>query len=218
MAVLTFSQEFGSGGTDIAKRVANELGYAFVDKRTIGDLLAQYGLVGFDRVYDSAPSFWEVFDSRMAEQRITTIDMLNKTILALARHDRVAIVGRGSYIVLAGFGDVINIRIQAPFNSRVARVMIERDMGERIRAENAVRESDRMRDQFIESAYGSQRDRVGAFQIALDTDIVPPAKAVRLIVNAAKELEGADKTGRKTVSSIAVEPVLMNAIAELFAA
>ncbi len=218
MAVLTFSQEFGSGGTEIAKRVAEETGYAFADKKTIGELLAQYGLVGFQKVYESAPAFWEALDTQMMEQRKITIGMMNRTILALARRDRVVIVGRGSYLVLAGFADVINVRVQAPFDFRVARVMDELGLEDRDKAKSAVRESDAKRERFIESAYGSHRDRVQDFNLAVDTRLIPRDTAVRFIVGAVRDLEKAGAEGGKRVSSIEVEPVLMHAVEELFAA
>jgi hypothetical protein len=45
MAVMTISRELGSEGVTIAKKVAQELGYHFVDKDVIERVLDQYGFV-----------------------------------------------------------------------------------------------------------------------------------------------------------------------------
>ncbi len=218
MAVITFSQEFGSGGRDIAKRVAEQTGYFFADKGIIGDLLAQYGLVGFQRIYDSAPAFWESFDSQKMEQRKITIGMMNRVILAIAQRDRAVIVGRGGYLALAGYADVINVRIGASFDTRVARTMREQNIADLAQAESLVRTNDLKREAFMESTYGTRRERACDFNIVLDVDMVPASRAVPLIVGAAKELKKSKAITGKRVGSIAVEPVLHNVIEGIFAA
>ena len=49
MAVITISSELGSGGFDIGQRVAQNLGYEFVDKNTSDRVFRQYGLTKFDK-------------------------------------------------------------------------------------------------------------------------------------------------------------------------
>ena len=217
MAVITISRESGSDGMDIAKRVAERLGYLLVDKQTIGDLLGQYGLVEFRKVYDSVPAFWEGFDSQKMEQRKITIDMMNRTILALGQHGKVVIVGRGSYLVLAGYDDALNVRIQAPLASRVACIMKDRSLGDRAQAETFVKENDAKREHFIESAYGSHRDKARDFDLVIDTSKVPADRAIALIVDATKDIEKASGADRKCVSAIEVDPVLKGVIDKLFA-
>ncbi len=216
MAVITFSQEFGSGGREIAKRVAEELRYSFADKGVVGDLLGQYGLVEFKRVYDSTPAFWESLDSQKMEQRQLTIEMMNRAILALAQRDNAVIVGRGGYLVLAGFDDVLNVRIQAPFGARVTRVMLEKRLSDRALAENIVRENDSRRERFIEFAYGSHRDRAIDFNLVLDVEKIPESRAVALIAQAAKDIPSAVVPEGKYVASIVVDNVLKDVIAKLF--
>ncbi len=58
MAVITISRELGSGGSDIARQVAKQLSYEFVDKRTTDGIFRQYGLTKFDDLYSSAPTSW----------------------------------------------------------------------------------------------------------------------------------------------------------------
>src|SRR5512147_2917539 len=121
MAVITISREIGSAGEYIAQKVAQELGYHFADKDIIEKVLNQYGFVQFQQEYESGPGFWSRFDTL----RTRMIEFSNRVVEALARHGNVVILGRGSFVVLSGFADVLNIRLQAPLPLRVSRVMAQ---------------------------------------------------------------------------------------------
>ena len=90
MAVITISNELGSGGVDIGQRVAKSLGYEFVDKRTSDSILRQYGLTKFNEVYSSAPSILDLLNS----DNLLIVSMLNEILEALAKRGRVVILGR----------------------------------------------------------------------------------------------------------------------------
>lgn len=92
MSIITISRELGSEGSHIAEKVAQALGYHFADKKTMEDVLIQYGFAEFDKEYDAARGFWGRFDARTTEM----VNMLNRVIQAVARHGNAVILGRGS--------------------------------------------------------------------------------------------------------------------------
>lgn len=208
MAVITISRELGCAGSYIAERVAQMLGYHFVDKRTIEEVLIQYGFVEFDKAYDSAPGFWARFDSRRAEM----VDLLNRVIQALARHGDVVILGRGSFAVLAGFADVLNVRIQAPLPVRIRRVLEQPEITGLDQAEAIVKESDRVRAAFIESFYGVRWDTATAFDVVIDTGKVSPDLAATWLVEIVKALNERKGGDGRTSRMIQVDPILAEAI------
>jgi cytidylate kinase len=207
MAVITISRELGCAGSYIAERVAQTLGYHFVDKRKMEEVLIQYGFVEFDKAYDSAPGFWARFDSRRAEM----VDLLDRVIQALARHGDVVILGRGSFAVLAGFADVLNVRIQAPLPVRIKRVLEQPEITGLDQAEAIVKESDRVRAAFIESFYGVRWDKATAFDVVIDTGKVSPELAVTWLVEMVKALNERRGDGR-TSRTIQVDPILAAAV------
>ncbi len=111
MSVITISREFGSEGDAIAQKVAQALGYHFVDQKFIGIVLGQYGYVEFDKEYKSLPTFWERFDAQREKQRDVMVTMLNQVIQAVAHHGDVVILGRSGFEVLGRFSDVFHVRI-----------------------------------------------------------------------------------------------------------
>ncbi len=211
MTVITISRELGSGGTYISRQVAQALGYHLVEKDTLQKVLSQYGFAQFESEYESAPSFWERLDSN----RIMMIEMLNKVILAVAQHGNVVILGRGSYAVLDNYRDVLNVRIQAPFPTRVRRVMIEQKFTDAHEAETVIKESDRVRSTFLQSWYGVRWDTAGMFDLVLDTSKVPCDLAVRWILEAHETMnEIQPEEDQPAIGSVEVDELLARVIAE----
>jgi len=215
MSVITISRETGSAGTQIVESVAKALGYCFVDKRILGAILSKYGLISFKHVYDNVPDFWEGFDSQKTEQRATTISMMNKALLAIAKRGNAVIVGRGGFVVLAGYDDVFNVRIQAPLEARVKRVQLELKSADYKLAEKDVKEQDRVRDSFMDSVYGIKAEPARAFDLVINTAKITPERAIGWITEAARALDKSAMGGERLVSKLEVDPVLADAVAEV---
>lgn len=216
MAVITISREFGSEGTAIAEKAAQALGYHLADKNSIEKILSEYGLMEFDRMYDSIPGFWDRFDAHRMERRAILIDMLNKTLMALAGHGNTVIVGRGGFAVLADLADVLNVRIQAPMQMRTHRVMELPDIAEPSRAEIVVKENDRLQKGFVESVYGVHWDSVKNFDLVIDTGKVAPDLAVDWIAAAARHLKAPAMGGVRTVANLKLDKILAATVNEFF--
>lgn len=216
MAVVTISREFGSEGSIIAEMAARTLGYHIADKSTLEKVLSEYGLLEFDRMYQSIPGFWDRFDAHRMERRAILIGMLNQAILALARHGNIVIVGRGGFAVLADLADVLHVRIQAPLALRISRVTEEPSIAEPSRAEILVQENDRLQKGFVESVYGAQWDSVKGFDLVIDTGKIPLNLASAWIVEAAKALEIPDRSGIRTTAQLQVDHILAATVADHF--
>jgi cytidylate kinase len=211
MSVITISREMGSQGRYIAELAAQTLGFHLIDKRTIEEVLVQYGFADFRQEYDAAPSFWTRFNSRRADM----VEMVDRVIQVLAHRGDVVILGRGSFAVLGGFADVVNARIQAPLPLRIKRVMARQNITEADRAEAVVKESDSVRADFIESFYQVRWDAANAFDLVIDTGKVSPELAVNWLVEAATALNGRNRGDGLSTRDILVDPVLSNAVSEV---
>lgn len=216
MAVITISREFGSEGSLIAEMTAKALGYHLADKNTLERVLNEYGLMEFDRMYESIPGFWDRFDAHRMERRGVLIEMLNKAILALAHHGDMVIVGRGGFAVLAGLADVLHVRIQAPLAVRIRRAIEDPLIAEPSRAELLAKENDRIQKAFVESVYGAQWDSVKGFDLVIDTGKIAPDLASGWIVEAVKALRVPDASGVRTAAKLEVDRILAATVEEFF--
>lgn len=212
MPTITISRELGSQGRQIAVDTAKTLRYHFMDKAAIGEVMEEYGLVEFHHEYEVAPSFWDFFDARRKERRGEMIDMLNRVILALAQHGNMVILGRCGFAVLHDYADVLNVRIQAPMDMRIRQVMAWKHFPSLDRAEDFVKENDRVRTSFIESFYGVKWDSAKAFDLVIDVNKTPPEMATKWIITAARRMERSIQGDDRTTASIAVDSTLTSTI------
>jgi len=206
MAVVTVSREFRSSGRAVAEAAAEALGWHFVDKELIGRILESYGLVEFSRDYESKLGVWDAFDPRVK----VMVSMLGRATLSIARHGHAVILGRGSFVVLGGFSDALNVRVQAPLRARVERCMAEDKVPSVERAEAFVREGDRVRRSFVEAMYGIRWDSTSAFDLVVDTGKISPQAAAAWIAEAARGLGKA--SGLASTADIAADPILDAAV------
>ena len=213
MAVITFSRELGSEGDYIAEKVAQSLGYHFIEKEFIGTVLSEYGLVEFDKEYDNLPSFWEKFTVQKAGRREEMVSMLNRVILALASHGNVVIQGRSGFVILGSYADVLNVRIQAPLENRVKRVMKREEISVE-RAEEKIKYGDKVRSAFVKTFYGVQWETSKSFDLLINTSKVEPEVAVKWLVEAAKAVELKEDDEKSTTASIKVDSTLAKVVSE----
>jgi cytidylate kinase len=120
MAILTISQEMGSGGAEIGMTVATRLGYTYVDNEELLGRAQRYGL-GEDRLarlVEDRPSWVERFD---AETR-RCILALQAVLYEFAQADNVVLMGGGGQWLLRGVPHAVRARIVAPFPERVTQL------------------------------------------------------------------------------------------------
>ncbi len=212
MTVITISREYGSGGDQLAEKVAQALGYHLVDKAFVSAVLCQYGLTEFDSEYEKQPGFWEGFDTEKAERRETMVRMLNQVVRAVARHGNVVILGRSGYAILAGLADVLHVRLQAPLDDRIELVRNATNVS-LLEATALVKENDKMRKAFVESFYRVPWESALAFDIALNTSRVPVNVATDWVIQAAK-LPPRNLDIRMTTKQLEVDAVMQQTVSE----
>ena len=214
MAVITISRETGSGGFQVAKGVAESLGYALVDKFTTEAIFRQYGLTRFDDVYSSAPSILDLLNA----DNLLLVSMANEIVEAVAKRGNAVILGRAGFAVLSGLADVLHVRIQAPFSERVQRVMEREGVADVDAAVERVKQDDEVHRKYMSRFYNKQWDEPSNFNLVLDTGSLPVAEAVKQIVEAARELERkVQPQDAATAASLEVDPVLADAVAKALA-
>ncbi|HET9913251.1 MAG TPA: cytidylate kinase-like family protein [Anaerolineales bacterium] len=214
MSVITISREFGSEGDYIAQQVAQTLNYHFVDQKLIGILLGQYGFVEFDKEYATLPTFWERFDAQRETQRDEMVKMLNQVIQAVAQHGNVVLLGRSSFEVLAGFADVLHVRLQAPFSVRVGRVVTQQKMSIE-QAASVVKNNDKVRVAFVEEFYRVPWNAIHAFDLVINTGKISPDLAMSWVVNVAEASVTSLEIDQPTTASIVVDGILAEAVSDV---
>jgi cytidylate kinase len=215
VGVITISSEIGTGGVEIAGRVAAELDYAFVDEHTSDRILRQYGLTKFKELYDSGPSLLDL----LRVENLLIISMYNEILEALARRGRVVILSRVGFAVLGGYADALNVRIVAPVAQRVQRILASHGLTDAAAAEEHLREDDIGHRKFVHRFYNRDSDEPAGYGLTIDTGSTSVEDATRQVVEAARAaFRTSAVAGATTTAAIEVDPVLASAIADVMGA
>ena len=213
MSVVNISRDFGSKGDYIAEKIAKVLGYHFVDKEFFAAVLSEYGLVEFDVEYDARPGFWEKLNEQRYERRDEVVDMLNRTIRAVAQHGNVVILGRSGFEVLGQFANILHVRLQAPIPVRIKRVMEEMKIPLE-EAEVFVKENDKIHIAFTQEYYKMPWDAIHAFDLVINTGKIFPDLAATWVVDAVNALGTIQEPGKPDISSLEIDPILKKDVSD----
>lgn len=174
MAIVTIAHVTGSGGPEIGTAVAERLGYRYVDREMISQAALKYGVVEdkLTQLDETKPSLFERFDVETRQY----ITVLQSALLDVAEQDNVVINSRGGQILLRGIAHALRLRVIAPFDLRVKRVIAKMagQMAESVDARTTA-----------EMVRRSDQEKFGRMRYLYDVDWGDPA-LYDLVVNTEK--------------------------------
>lgn len=183
------SREIGSGGSQIASRVAQRLGWPVLDKQIVDKLASQYGTprVVLDAV-DEKKVGWllDMFNGWIEGHgfsQLSYVNRLGRLFNTVAKRGNVVIVGRGAKFLLpktAGF----SVRIVAPLDFRVEQVILRQGVSA-AKARALIEQSDRDRQAFIETFFHHNVADPHDHDLVVNIKQLSQDDAVNLIVSAA---------------------------------
>jgi cytidylate kinase len=153
MAILTISREFGCG-QELGRSVAGLLSYQYIDREIILENLRKVGSKWEDwakELDEHCPTIWEKND--WSFRGFTAL--IQSEILQSALQDRAVIMGRGSNFLLEGISSAHRVRLVAPVEYRIAKIM-ERESLDLTTAQWLLKKTDTERSGFISSIYGKR--------------------------------------------------------------
>lgn len=138
--IITISREFGSGGREIGKRLADELGLAYYDGEIITLIAKETGMseeyiqnISEKGVYPYTYQFAKSFlnSSPVQNSQIQVLVKQNEIIKKIASKGNCVIVGRAANVILKG-EDTIDLFIYADMKSKIARCKQKADENENL--------------------------------------------------------------------------------------
>ncbi len=125
--VITITREYGSGGRDIGKLVAEKLGIKYYDGELLSLVAKESGYTeDFIRQNDQKRTQSLLYHLYIGSQILPASDMIfiaqSRVIKDLYNKESCIIVGRCADYVLRECENVINVFIHAPLEKRVERV------------------------------------------------------------------------------------------------
>ncbi len=209
MAIITISRQVAALGDEIATRLAEQLQYTFIDRKMIEQRIIDLGFPQekMEKYDERKPGFF----ASLAKDRDEYLDYLQTAILEVAAQGNCILIGRGSFVVLAELPNLFSIRLVAPENVRIARLMKEFDWDEK-QALARIHESDENRLGFHKSFFDLSNTDPAQFHATLNTGLFSEKTAVDTIVQLCKNVVTADleKEGSKKVAEMLEGQRLVN--------
>lgn len=181
MPAITISRQMGSLGTQIARQIADRLGYMMVWREVINEaacracapevalaVIDDLGLLG------ARPSF----KARRAYQNAVA-----QVMAEWAEEGEIVIVGRAGQVILGERDDIMHVRIIAPLSLRIERMAEEQDIPTPA-AKARVEESDRSRRHYLRRYYHVDWNDPELYDLTLNTQRLSIATAADLVIAA----------------------------------
>lgn len=205
--IITIARQYGSGGRDVGKRLAELLGYEFYDKQLI-TLAAQKS--GIDQnVLSNA-------DEKPVNSLLYTLALGSSVYSAGSGHitmpinDRLfvvqaqiikeladnnsgaVIVGRCADYVLSEYKDLVRVFIAADFSERIKTVMERHDLTE-AKAKDTIIKTDRRRANYYTYYTGEKWGKVDRYDLVVSTDKLGTDGAAEVIKDYVAHLQAREK-------------------------
>jgi CMP/dCMP kinase len=197
--VITVAREYGSGGGEIARKVALGLAWRLVDRELIAEVARKADVSPEDAAqYDERVNPWMVriakalgsgsADSFAVPLRGAVFDadlmaeLSRRVILEAAAQGSCVLLGRGGACILRDRADALHVFVYAPREDRVRR-LASRHGGEAA-ARVEMDRVDRSRAAYVQHYYGCDRVDRHLYDLMVNSRVGVEA-AVRMIVCAA---------------------------------
>lgn len=183
MPTITISRQMGSLGYQVARQVAERLGYRLVWRELINQAAVRAGVPEMALATIDELGLLGVRPTAEAQAAYTLA--VQQVMEELAETGNVVIVGRAGQVILRGRADTIHVRVTAPFELRALRVASARNIS--LQAARAqVTTSDRTRRIYLRQHYQVDWDDPALYDLVLNTARLTSTTAADLVVRASE--------------------------------
>lgn len=212
--IITISREVGSGGGDVARGVADALGWRVVDNELVDQIATRSGLTRAEVVEreERAPGFLERLIRMLTRaapeilsppaeadpdsEEAKLVKITESVVAEMAREGRVVLVGRAAPAVLKGDRDGLHVKIVAPKSDRIAAVSKRLGVSPDSAATEVAR-SDANRARYHQQYYDRDWKDAAQYHLVLNAAALGVEGAVATIVGRAKALWPAETRERR---------------------
>lgn len=203
--IITVSRMFGSGGSDVAARVARTLGWSLLDNAMVDAVAERLGLSisEVSALEERVPSLAEriaatmrmstpefvvpISDASMTETaEMRVVDVTNRVIEDAVRKGDAVLVGRGAQCMLADRPDALHVFCYAALPALVQYAIAHRGI-QPANAQHEVEKRNKQREQYVKRNWGRDWRAFENYHLCVDTGRLGIESAADIVVAAARE-------------------------------
>lgn len=210
MAVVTFSHEAHSGTRDLARLLAQRLGYRYVGRDDLTDAVtARSGVSRRPQTRESEGrplAWWEHFGELLTGEREAYVAALKAVITELALADNVVIVGHGAGLFLGDLHSAVRVLVVAPMADRLDRLRDE-GVADTTRARALIEQQDRESAAYLRYLFGIDWLDPHQWDLVINTGRADPEASLDMLEHYTRSLvrdraEHAELEHRQVVSRV----------------
>ena len=207
VAIITISRMYGSGGSEVAKLVAEELDWALLDNAVVDAVAERIGATPAEVASreERVPSMVERLASAMAlssqewlspmadaklppsDERL--VEVTRRVVEEAVARGPVVVVGRGAQSMLAARSDALHVFCYAPRPALIARA-VERDKVSPEEAAKLVDGTNKHREEWVRKHWSRSWRAHENYHLSLDTEWFGIRHSADLVVQVARERLG----------------------------
>lgn len=191
---ITISRQYGCFANDIADAVSKSLNevlgeekWITYDKNLIDKIEEQYNIS--DKIIETIDTkrreemseLWRTMLSDLPPQA-AVFQKLASTIRTLAIHGHSIFVGRGSVVITRGLRYGIHLRLIAPLQYRIQKVMEVHKIKDRLAAEKVVDDKDKLRHEFMTQYIKFDAHDPASYDITINVAQFSPIQTADIII------------------------------------
>jgi cytidylate kinase len=181
MSIVTISRGSFSRGSEIAQKVAQELGYACLSREVLLDASEHYGIpeLRMKRAIHDAPGVLE----RITGGRERYVAYIKAALLGHLVRDDVVYHGLAGHFFVSEVQHVLKVRIISPIEDRI-RLEVEREGLSQEEARSIIERDDEQRRSWGLRLYGIDTNDPHLYDLVIHTRDLDQDDAVRIICQA----------------------------------
>ncbi|MEO8193179.1 MAG: cytidylate kinase-like family protein [Gemmatimonadales bacterium] len=203
MSIVTISRLYGSGGSEVAARVAGLLGWSLLDNGVVDSVAARLGITPSEVAAreERVPSLverlvetmalgsqeWQspISDAKRPPSDEQLIEVTRHIVEEAIARGPLVMVGRGAQAMLAERTDALHVFCYAPRSALIAR-SIARDRLDEEAAAKLVDDTNSHREQWVRKHWNRAWTEHSNYHLSVNTDRLGIAGAADLIASAAR--------------------------------
>ncbi len=211
MSIITISRMYGSGGSEVARLVADELGWALLDNAVVDAVAERIGATPAEVASreERLPSMVERLASAMAlssqewispitdaklppsDERL--VEVTRRVVEEAVARGPLVVVGRGAQSMLAARSDALHVFCYAPRPALVARAVAREKLSPE-EAAKLVDDTNKHREEWVRKHWSRSWRAHENYHMSLDTEWFGIGPAAELIVRVARQrFSGAER-------------------------
>ncbi len=196
--VITIGRQYGSGGREIGRMVANALGIKYYDKELLTEAARSSGVCQemFEAVDERTPSFFSnlwsfnlgfntgaylLGNTPLSDDRIYTAQCA--VMRELAEKSSCVIVGRSADYVLRNNPRLVSVFIHASLEARVKRIMGRGDCDTEDAARSLAAKKDKLRSSYYNFYTDKTWGDAASYDLSIDSSKLTSEEVCKMIVD-----------------------------------